>query len=78
MLDKRKKYYVVLDTETTSDKTPEENKKQKIMTKFVYDLGYVRAMYRYEYADILWVNYSVPTAFAASSGKTSPPIWLSA
>ena len=41
MLDKRKKYYVVLDTETTSDKTPEENKKQKIMTKFIYDLGYV-------------------------------------
>lgn len=43
MIDKRKKYYVILDTETTSDKTPEENQQQKIMTKFVYDLGYTIA-----------------------------------
>ena len=42
-VDKRKNYYVVLDTETTSDKTPEENQKQKIMTKFVYDFGYTIA-----------------------------------
>ena len=26
--------------------------------ELLYDLGYVRAMYRYEYADIIWVNYS--------------------
>ena len=42
-IDLRKNYYVILDTETTSDKTPEENQKQKVLTKFIYDFGYTIA-----------------------------------
>lgn len=39
-VDKRKKYYIVLDTETTASCSPEENQSKKIMEKLVYDLGY--------------------------------------
>ena len=42
-IDKRKNYYIVLDTETTANCTPEENSKKTIMQKLVYDLGYTIA-----------------------------------
>lgn len=42
-IDKRKKYFIVLDTETTADCTPDENIGKKVMTKFIYDLGYTIA-----------------------------------
>ena len=42
-IDKRKTYFVTLDTETTADKSPEENQKEKIMIKYIYDFGYTIA-----------------------------------
>ena len=42
-IDKRKNYYVILDTETTASCTPEENIEKKVMEKLVYDLGYTIA-----------------------------------
>lgn len=42
-IDKRKKYFVVLDTETTASCTPEENIERKVMEKLIYDLGYTIA-----------------------------------
>ena len=42
-IDKRKTYFITLDTETTSDLSPEENGKRKVMIKYIYDLGYTIA-----------------------------------
>lgn len=42
-IDKRKNYYIILDTETTASCTPEENIEKKIMEKLIYDLGYTIA-----------------------------------
>jgi DNA polymerase III epsilon subunit-like protein len=42
-IDKRAKYYVILDTETTASCSPEENIEKKVMEKLVYDLGYTIA-----------------------------------
>lgn len=39
-IDKRKKHFIVLDTETTATCTPEENMTRKVMEKLVYDIGY--------------------------------------
>lgn len=39
-IDKRKKHFIILDTETTATCTPEENQEKKVMEKLVYDLGY--------------------------------------
>lgn len=42
-IDKRKNYYMILDTETTANCTPEENSKKIVMQKLVYDIGYTIA-----------------------------------
>ncbi len=42
-IDKRKTYFITLDTETTSDLSPEENGKRKVMIKYIYDFGYTIA-----------------------------------
>lgn len=39
-MDKRKKYFIILDTETTASCSPEENQQKKFMEKLVYDFGY--------------------------------------
>lgn len=39
-IDRRKKYYMILDTETTATCTPEENTEKKVMEKLIYDIGY--------------------------------------
>ena len=39
-IDNRKKHFIILDTETTSEYSPEENQQRKVMQKLVYDLGY--------------------------------------
>lgn len=43
-IDKRKTYFITLDTETTADRTPEENQKLGAsMKKYIYDFGYTIA-----------------------------------
>ena len=42
-IDRRKKYYMILDTETTADCLPEENTGKNVMVKYIYNLGYTIA-----------------------------------